>query len=214
MVATYIMATHADAPIQYLFCEPVQGGHGAFPGKDGGCMAFVGDGDVSNTPVEVLEQRFPITCQRFELEPEAGGSGQWRGGSGVVREFWVQSEASMIKTAQENSKDTTSRGVAGGGDGRATYVELHYPDGQVERCDERLGDTPVPVGLLISTHTGGGGGYGKPVDRDPQKVAEDVRDGYLTLEEAKSVYKVALSQGALPECWEVDTGATSRLRAA
>jgi N-methylhydantoinase B len=212
MVSTYIMSTSTNN--SYVFAEPVQGGHGAFPGSDGACMIFVTDGDSSNTPIEVLELRFPVRCAEFSLDVASAGAGEFRGGAGVRRDMTVLQENSMIKTAQESSKDPLSRGVGGGADGRSTYVELMFPDGTVERHGERMSDRAVPVGLVLSTHSGGGGGFGDPRRRDPEAVARDVRDEYITVETARHTYGVALEPGALPGIWMVNETETAVLRAA
>ncbi|MTD14154.1 hypothetical protein GIS00_09375 [Nakamurella sp. YIM 132087] len=214
MVSTYVMSTTGDTESAYVFAEPVQGGHGAFPGKDGACMMFVTDGDCSNTPVEVLEMRFPVRCNQFSLRTEASGAGQFRGGAGVFRDMHVLQADSMVKTASESSKDPISRGVRGGVTAKPTHVELIHPDGTVEKVAERIVDRPVPVGSVLRQATGGGGGYGNPVDRDPQRVADDVRDERVTLADASEIYKVVLTAGSLPGIWDVDLAATTALRAA
>jgi N-methylhydantoinase B len=214
MVSTYVMSTRGDSESAYVFAEPVQGGHGAFPGKDGACMMFVTDGDCSNTPVEVLELRFPVRCGQFSLRTEAAGAGQYRGGAGVFRDLLVLQQDSMVKTASESSKDPISRGVRGGRTALPTHVELIHPDGRVEKVTERIEDRPVPVGSVLRQATGGGGGYGNPLDRDPQRVADDVRDERITPADAVELYKVVLVPGTLPGLYDVDEAATTGLRSA
>ncbi|WP_022873770.1 hydantoinase B/oxoprolinase family protein [Nesterenkonia alba] len=213
MVANYIMSTTSETENSYVFAEPIQGGHGAYPGRDGGCMMFVTDGDASNTPIEVIEQRYPVECEEFSLNHDVSGAGEFRGGAGVTRSMRVKQTNTMIKTAQENTLDTLAKGVDGGHDGGPTSVELQFSDGSVSHEKERISDMPVPVGTLLITRTGGGGGYGDPKKRDPQRVAEDLRDGRITLREATDVYGVALTQGSLPDIWEVDLSRTAELRA-
>lgn len=213
MVSTYVMSTRGDADDSYVFAEPVQGGHGAYPGHDGACMMFVTDGDCSNTPVEVLELRFPVRCGQFGLRTGAAGAGEFRGGAGVTRDLLVLQPGSMVKTASESSKDPIARGVRGGRTAEPTHVELMLPDGTVERLDERIVDRPVPTGAVLRQCTGGGGGFGDPQARAPQRVAEDVRDERVTLAEAREIYQVALIPGELPGTYEVDADATSVLRA-
>ncbi|MEH3077819.1 MAG: hydantoinase B/oxoprolinase family protein [Quadrisphaera sp.] len=213
MVSTYVMSTRGDAEDAYVFAEPVQGGHGAFPGRDGACMMFVTDGDCSNTPVEVLELRFPVRCDAFALETAHSGAGEFRGGAGVRRDLRVLQTGSMTKTASESTVDPIALGVRGGLTGAPTHVELVHPDGTLERVDERIVDRPVAVGTVVRQRTGGGGGFGSPTARDPHRVACDVRDERITLEQAADLYRVALVPGTLPGTWDVDDEATAALRA-
>lgn len=214
MVSTYVMSTRGDNASAYVFAEPVQGGHGAFPGSDGACMMFVTDGDCSNTPVEVLELRFPVRCGQFALRTSAAGAGQYRGGAGVYRDLVVLQKDSMVKTASESSRDPISRGVRGGRTAAPTHVELIHPDGTVEQVAERIVDRPVPVGSVLRQCTGGGGGFGDPLDRDPQRVADDVRDERVAFTDAADIYKVVLTPGTLPGIYDIDHAATTALRAA
>lgn len=194
MVSTYVMSSpkvrEADS---FVFAEPVQGGLGAFAGSDGGCQMFAADGDASNTPVEVIEMRYPLLVKGFSLNPSSAGAGEFRGGMGVRREIEVLAENSLIKTASENYYDPLSRGSAGGHDGRPSTVDLVHPDGTREVHAERMSDSPVQVGTMICTNTGGGGGFGRPFDRDADRVVQDVKDEYITVEEARDVYGVAVN---------------------
>ncbi len=214
MWAEYIMATSTKTAKPYVFCEPVQGGHGAFPGHDGGCMIFLLDGNVSNEPVEVLEMRYPVLCEQFAFNPESAGAGEFRGGFGVKRDLRVMAEHSMIKTALENTVDALSRGAKGGHAGSASYARLVFPDGRTELQHQRISDTAVPVGFVLEIRTGGGGGFGFPLDRDPQRVAEDVRDEFLTPEQAASLYGVRVVPGRIKGSWAADSRHTESMRAA
>ena len=212
MVSTYIMSTRANSENAYLLAEPVQGCHGAFPGRDGANMMFTGDGDASNTPIEVLEIRYPVLCEQFSLDEDSAGAGEFRGGMGVRRDMRVLQKNTMIKTALENTVDPISRGAQGGGAGGSSHVIMRYPDGTVDHQSERLSDTPVPVGFVLGTRTGGGGGFGNPFRRDPVHVARDVRDEYVTPEDARSVYGVEVVPGELAGIWLVDEEKTRSLR--
>ena len=78
MVSTYVMSSpKAEQNESYLFAEPVQGGLGAFEGHDGACQMFAADGDASNTPIEVIEMRYPILVDQFSLRTDSAGAGQY-----------------------------------------------------------------------------------------------------------------------------------------
>jgi len=214
MVSTYVMSSpktkQADS---YVFAEPVQGGLGAFEGHDGACQMFAADGDASNTPVEIIEMRYPILVDQFSLRPDSAGAGEYRGGMGVNRHLRVLAENSLVKTASENYYDPISRGAKGGRDGKPSHFEFILPSGEVEVHPERTSDAPIAVGSVVCTRTGGGGGYGDPALRDPQAVARDARDEYITVEEAASVYRVSLLSAEVPGGYDVDEAGTEALRA-
>lgn len=213
MVAHYIMSTRATGEDSYLFNEAVQGGYGAFPGNDGTCLIFTGDGDVSNTPIEVVEMRFPVLCEQFSLDVDSAGAGRDRGGFGVARDFRILHEDSMVKTANENTVDLLSKGVDGGLPGRKSLIYLDRPGQASEELDERIGDTPVPQGTTLRVRTGGGGGFGSPFDREIDRVLSDLDNDYLTPEQAKEHYGVVAGQTGRGR-FVADLNATAQLRAA
>jgi N-methylhydantoinase B len=193
MYAEYVMCTNGRN-FRFVFAEPVMGGHGAWEGHDGGTFVFSGDGDTLNTPVEVMETRFPVRVEQFAFDPVSSGAGEFRGGMGVTRDIRVLQDDCMIKTALENTRDDLARGLRGGAPGAPSRTILTYPSGEVDVQHERVGDYPVPNQTLIGIHTGGGGGYGHPLDRDPVRVLEDAGNGFVSLDDARISYGVHLSR--------------------
>ncbi|MBF6428491.1 hydantoinase B/oxoprolinase family protein [Nocardia cyriacigeorgica] len=174
-----IVAGPSDGPGgMFIMNEPNPGGWGAAHDCDGqrGLVAIHG-GHTLNIPVEVLEQRYPIQINQYALDTSPGGSGEWRGGEGVIREYAVKTDWAMIASLGNNRKDAPWP-VAGGEPGTRTRCEVVRVDGTVEvhhestRIDLRRGD----IARLI---TGKGGGWGRPADRDPARVAADIRDGFV-----------------------------------
>ncbi|GAA1016351.1 5-oxoprolinase [Acrocarpospora pleiomorpha] len=192
MWSEYVMCTNGSARNRFVFAEPVMGGHGAFEGHDGGTFVFTGDGDTLNTPIEVMETRYPLRCEEFALNPVSSGAGRFRGGMGVIRDIRILQDDCMIKTALENTKDPLARGLYGGAPGAGSRAILTYPDGETVVQYERVGDVAMPKGTVIGVRTGGGGGYGDPLDRDPQRVMNDVDNELLTIEDAVAIYGVHL----------------------
>ncbi|TDC11020.1 hydantoinase B/oxoprolinase family protein [Nonomuraea longispora] len=211
MVSDYVLCTSATNK-RFVFAEPVMGGHGAWEGHDGETLVFTGDGDTLNTPVEVMESRYPIRCEEFALNTESAGPGEFRGGMGVKRDIRVLQDDCMIKTALECTKDGLARGLHGGEAGDITKTVLTYPSGEVVVQYERVGDFPIPNGTIMGIHTGGGGGYGHPLDRDPARVLNDVDNDILGIDAARTIYGVHLNRdvGGL---LSVDARATERERA-
>lgn len=196
----------------FIFIDPVDGGHGARPHADGPTQIFLADGDTPNTPVEVLETRYPIRCERHAFLPGVEGAGAYRGGLGVVRDFRVLGDGTFMQCAAENTHDPLSRGLAGGGDGAPSMV-VAWPGTEKEtRVEERVSFFgPFEAGDIVSVRSGGGGAWGSPLERHPARVARDVRDELLTAEQAGSVYGVALDASAAG--WRVDAAGTAELRA-
>jgi N-methylhydantoinase B len=196
----------------FMFIEPVHGGNGASAHADGPTLSRFADGDASNTASEVIELRYPLRCERFELRPEAAGPGQFRGGAGVRRDYRVLESGVYLQTANENTIDVLGRGVHGGLDGKPNEVVV-WPGTDRERVlTERVSRFgPLEVGDVVSLRTAGGGGWGRPHERDPRRILDDVRDGKLSVLDAHASYGVVLvepSAGA----WEIDEAATAELR--
>jgi N-methylhydantoinase B len=137
------------------------------------------------TPTEVWETRNPWLVERVELIPDSGGAGRHRGGLGV--EYRFRALADMWLTAVIERTRTAPAGRAGGGPGRSNAAGLTRPDGTVQRLSKAT-RVPVPSGSVLSLRTGGGGGYGPPSERDPEAIRRDVREGYVSEEEARRAY--------------------------
>jgi N-methylhydantoinase B len=153
-------------------------GWGAYQGGDGtnGLINY-GGGDLKNIPVEVQEARYPIRVHRYELRPNSGGRGRWRGGLGIEREYEVLAEGVNVSTWFERTL-TPGWGLFGGEPGRVTEVTMTAGESQVSLL--KVNQLRAPVGARIVVATGGGGGYGDPAERDPSVHNEDLIDGYVT----------------------------------
>jgi N-methylhydantoinase B len=172
----------------FIFIEPIDGGHGARPSHDGPTLIFWADGDTPNMPVEVLETRFPIRCERSALMHEAGGHGTFRGGAAVRREFRVLEDGIYLQTIIEGTKDP-ARGLAGGGQAHGGVIVVRPGTQREEFFQSRLSFYgPLSQNEVVRVQSGGGGGLGLPDQRDPAMVRSDVTNATMTLETAKSIY--------------------------
>ena len=154
------------------------GGTGARPGKDG-LSATAFPSGVRSTPIEITETVAPLIFWRKEYLPDSGGPGEFRGGLGQVMEIsHAAGEAFAVSKMFERVRNP-ARGRDGGGDGAAGRV--HVPGVGEFRPKGR---DVVPPGGRIVLETPGGGGLGDPSRRPPERVREDVRDGYVSAEEA------------------------------
>jgi N-methylhydantoinase B len=207
LCCSYVVGTDAAGEL-FVLAEPNVGGWGGSAGGDGAsALIATTDGDTYNFPVEVVESRFPVLVERYALNTdEAGGAGQRRGGFGVVREYRIHGAESASGYCSVSGWQRRPWPL-GGEPGTNNYVE--YVSG--DRCDRhgRIAHVDLADGDLVRSVTGGGGGYGDPFEREPELVRDDVLDGYVTTDEARSRYGVALD----PETGALDAAATAGLRA-
>lgn len=194
---------------EFLVVEPQPGGWGASDGRDGAdVLVCVGDGDTLAMPVEVMEERYPLLFESYRLNtPQEAGHGEFRGGAGLVQEVRLHRGDDGFLTASFGRSKFPPWGMAGGQDGNGNYVELVDADGDVDRRG-KVTTREIGPDDLVRLVTSAGGGYGEPTDRDPERVLEDYRDGYLTAETAREVYGVVIDEASA----SVDRERTGDLR--
>ena len=178
------------------------GGTGARPTQDGlNATAF--PSGVRTMPVEATENVAPIILWRKELKPDSGGAGRTRGGVGQIMEIGTKGDLEFAVNASFDRIANAPKGREGGLDGAAGRVARR--SGHTLRTK---GFQVIPDGDRLILELPGGAGMGAPAARDPVLVARDVRDGLVSAENARPLYKVALTQG-----FAVDEVETRRLRA-
>lgn len=181
-------------------------GQGASATADGeSAVVHVAEACSRNLPVEIEETKNPTIIERYELITDSGGAGKFRGGLGVRRDYRMHLPGHMISILERCT--APGEGVLGGKTGQPTHgiVESSI-HGTIHI--QKTPATPFAAGDLISIRTGGGGGWGNPIERDPAAVLRDVRDGYVSLDAARNDYGVAID----PETLTLDEPATARLR--
>lgn len=184
--------------------QPLQGGSGGRPGKDGIDGVNFSGGALRNAPVEALELDAPIFVRRYELN-DAVAPGRWRGGSGVVFECQLLSPHAQISSRGWDRFQFNPWGRKGGEGGTLGATFVIDSDGH-ERPIPKIEVLKLASGETVRIVSPGGGGYGEPLDREPQAVLNDVEDGFVTLEEAQSAYGVVITNN------NVDQAATVTLR--
>jgi N-methylhydantoinase B len=153
-------------------------------------------------PAEFIETTFPARIEKLSLAPDSGGPGRFRGGLGYCKEIRVLSDALFLSVADRSI--LSCWGLKGGRAGAPFKVTVD-PDGPNERVLTGLvNDHPVTAGELVRIETTGGGGWGDPLERDPEMVVLDVIQGKVTRPED---YGVVLKNG------RCDGRATDELRA-
>jgi N-methylhydantoinase B len=197
-----------DGP-PFICIDPLGGGNGGQPGGDGPTLMMFPNGDVPNTPVEVLESRYPaVRVERFALRTDGVGPGLHRGGMGVVREYRILEGGVLMQTVTENTRDQLGKGVGGGGVGGQPSIVIRPETEDEVRLTERVTYFgPLEAGDRVRVLSPGGGGWGDPRRRDPDQVARDVRDELVSVEEAREDFGVVLAADG-----SADADATSALR--
>ncbi|MEW6623742.1 MAG: hydantoinase B/oxoprolinase family protein [Bacillota bacterium] len=186
----YLTGYNPKTGERYFSVEPTVGGWGALSTRDGqDCLINTVNGDFKNLPVEIFESETPAKIVRYEIRSDSAGPGKYRGGMGVIREYEMMTDDTELYLWFERSKDP-AWGIRGGKTARPPKVLIKGEDGKV--IDELLKTNGYPLkkGWRVELCTGGGGGYGDPLERDPEKVLEDYLQGYITREHAKSAYGV------------------------
>jgi len=185
------------------------GGGGACSTADGWplIMTTAGMGGLKILDVEMIELHYPVLIESAEIEPDSMGHGMHIGGPGiriVVRPVDGPMECHLSGDGQENPPHGVAGGTPaiGGGnftENRKTGKRTYYStNGNLEVSEDQ-----VWIGV-----SSGGGGYGYPWKRDPELVAQNVRDGFYSAERAEQTYRVLLN----PD-FTVDAEATRKLRA-
>jgi N-methylhydantoinase B len=170
---------------QQVHFDGIYGGGGAWHDRDGS-PAIAGGPNSANTPVEVVEDNYPVKFSEYQLAPDTGGAGRHRGGNGTVRAFEFTRPA-QIQSFSERV-DVGAYGLDGGQSG-ATGRQVLTADGDARELDSKALFTVAP-GDHLRTRTPGGGGYGDPEERDPETVREDVANGLVSERTAREEYGV------------------------
>jgi N-methylhydantoinase B len=178
------------------------GGSGARPGKDG-LSATAFPSGVRTIPVEATESVAPVVFYRREFRDGSGGAGQQRGGLGQVIELGGSGATPIALLCNCERVNNPARGRDGGKSGSAGTVTLRSG-----RPIRPKGRQTVPPRDAIRLELPGGGGFGDPRARDPERVRDDVLDGLITLAQARGDYGVVID-----EAGEIDRAATTRVRA-
>ena len=205
---TGVYGTNDDGE-PYLMREVLGGGSGGRWYADGEDTIHVVP-DSRNIPVEFAEARWPLRVERLGLAVDSGGPGKFRGGLGYDKHIRMLRDASFMSIADRSI--LSCWGVNGGRAGRPFRVDIFTPgEDDAERMEGLVDGHPVRAGEVIRIRTTGGGGWGSPYDREPERVAADVRDGKVSFEGARDDYGVVLT--GPKDDPQIDWEATERLRA-
>ena len=193
-------------PFTYVFFSG--GGMGARPESDG-LSATAFPSGIRGVPAEVIESISPVVMHKRELRPDSAGAGRHRGGFGQVMELGVRGEdggPSWTLSAMYDRTRFPAPGMLGGREGAAGSVGTTSGETLHPKRQQR-----ILAGERLVLKLPGGGGYGDPLERDPELVRRDVEDGLVSVEHALEAYRVVLTEGE--DGFVVDEEATARRRA-
>lgn len=192
--ATLIRSEDAGGA-DHTFIEPEVGGWGGSALKDGENAQFsASHGDTFNCPVEVNEARNGIDVERLTLNGEGGGAGRYRGGRGIDLRYRIRGKRAWL-TAGFTRQVTPPWGVAGGRDGSCNRLEL-LREGRPAKTLDHAANLDLEQGDIVRIVTANGGGFGDPRQRPRDAVLSDLKNGYITTEEAATVYELDTLDGA------------------
>ena len=190
----------------FVAYELVLSGTGARATRDG-CEAMSWAFNASNIPVEAQEANQPLIVERFELIGDSAGAGRFRGGCGIRRDLRFLADEGKLTNLSDRQK-FAPYGLGGGKPGKLGRTVIN--PGPSERIVHGKQSREFGYDDVISFQQSGAGGYGDPLERDPQRVLEDVLDDYVSIEAARRDYGVVIT-GAAPAL-TVDERATRELR--
>ena len=191
--------------IMYVISGGGYGGNVNGDGLSNGCSTI---GISKTTPIEVMEQYYPVLFDEYSLHEGSGGAGQQRGGFGVNYKVRLRRGTARASMVMDHGR-VGPQGVLGGEDGGVNQV-------RIERSNETYipphlskdQGIPIEVGDTISVSTPGGGGYGPAWERNPALVQRDVQRGYYTSEQAVERFGVVFEEGKT----DLNLEATANLR--
>jgi N-methylhydantoinase B len=164
------------------------GGYGGSPHGDGisnGCSTI---GISKTTPVEIMEQRYPVLFEEFSLNEGSGGAGEHRGGFGVNYKIRIRRGEAVASMVMDHGR-TGPQGALGGADGGVNRVRI-VRDGKAYVPPHLSKDQAINLrpGDVIEVSTPGGGGYGAPAARSRAEIDRDIVRGYYSREDAERMY--------------------------
>jgi len=177
----------------YVQYEIFGGGSGGRSGKDGVSGTNVNQSNARIAPVEIIESEFSTRLNRFELIPDSGGAGKFRGGLGFVREYLILDNDARF-SLRSTKHSVAPKGLEGGLEGKTGRCALNPNTEKEKVLPSRYSDLTLHPGDVVRLETPGGGGLGNSLERDPMKVLSDVQNGYVSEEKAKELYGVVIER--------------------
>ena len=197
-----------DGKLFIVGIGPLGGGWGGKQSEDGvSATVCMNDGDTHNSPTEQLESKYPVLVERYTLRQDSAGAGRNRGGLGA--EMVVRALSPFAVTTRIDRMHCKPWGLHGGKDAAGNAIGLRKSGvWETELPNAKVFGVRLRHGDAYMMQSGGGGGFGDPLERSPEKVAWDVQEGYVSRESAERDYGVVCSADG-----RLDPRATDVLRA-
>lgn len=192
------------AYVMYVISGGGYGGYAQGDGLSNGCSTI---GISKTTPIEVMEQYYPVLFEEYSLHEGSGGAGEQRGGFGVNYSIRLRRGEARASMVMDHGR-TGPKGALGGSDGGLNTVVVDQ-GGRIYHPPHLSKDQDITIrpGDRVMVSTPGGGGFGNPLRRAPKLVANDVAGGYYSTEQARDMFAVILTDDGA-----VDGPATESLR--
>jgi N-methylhydantoinase B len=183
----------------FVHYEIFSGGTGARSGKDGVSATAFHLSNCKTAPIEIIESEFPTRVERFEMIADSGGAGEWRGGLGFARDYRILTDDVRFSMRTDKHAIEPFGSDSGLPGGKGACI-VNPGAASEKRLPSRFGDHRLCKEDVIRVERPGGGGLGNPFHRPVDKVLEDVRQGYVSVERARSDYGVVVGYtGGEPE---------------
>ncbi len=199
-----ILGGHHEDGEPFVYFELLVGTWGATPGNDGNDGLSNPIATAANVPIEVAEAEFPIIIERYGLVPDSGGAGLHRGGLGLQKSWRPLVPTSLL--IRSDRQRHPPFGLMGGAPGGFSSNTVYRLSGDEQVFPPMFSDG-LAAGERYHHVQAGGGGWGDPMERDPERVADDVRNGKVDRRAALRYYGVVLDDG-----YSVDAKATASAR--
>ena len=202
-----------DRERRFVFSECIMGTWGATSRHDGQEGVPHMASNQANVPVEMIESDYPIRIERYGFVPDTGGAGEFRGGLALEREYRMLADDIYFGVRSDKCFHPP-HGLFGGQAGSPAVNLIRSAGGETTLPPMPMKPITLHAGEVYRHVMAGGGGFGNALERDPKRVRDDVLDGKVTVEHARDVYGVVLSDGALREIDAISTRALRATRSA
>ena len=190
----------------FIIVDMICGAWGGRPDKDGIEAITNPSQNLSNTPVETMESQHPVRVEEYALVPDSCGAGEYRGGLGVARSYRLLADEASLQLRADRMK-IRPYGLAGGDEAGPAVNEITTREGNHLSLPSKI-NRKMDRGQLVRHVQPGGGGFGDPFMRDPQRVARDVWNTKISAGYARERHGVVVD----PDTGELDEAATAVLR--
>ena len=191
----------------FAFVDLFAGSRGGRPNGDGPTGTPHPGGNSANTPVEIAELETPVRIERYGILPDSAGPGKYRGAPAIVRDVRLLEDEAVLQVRSDKRRNRAF-GLHGGKPGSSSWNIIN-PNRNNEQVVTPMGVGRMKRGDVIHHVMASGGGWGDPLDRNPELVLQDVRNGIYTVGYVRREFGVAIDPATL----EVDQSATTSLRA-